>query len=62
MVYERKKILPYVAIVIPTYNAGEGFVELLRELSCQTQPEFDDTDMLYQAYEYYQQEKVGKKV
>lgn len=26
------------------------------------QPEFDDTDMLYQAYEYYQQEKAGKKV
>lgn len=26
------------------------------------QPEFDDTDMLYQAYEYYQREKAGKKV
>lgn len=26
------------------------------------QPKFDDTDMLYKAYEYYHQEKAGKKV
>ena len=36
MVYERNKILPSVAIVIPTYNAGKDFAELLRELSYQT--------------------------
>ena len=41
MAYERSKILQSVAIVIPTYNAGEGFVELLQELSCQTiQPQY----------------------
>lgn len=41
MVYERNKILPSVAIVIPTYNAGKDFAELLRELSYQTiQPQY----------------------
>lgn len=36
-----KELLANVGIVIPTYNAGEEFAGLLRELSCQTlQPQY----------------------
>lgn len=38
---EKKELLADVGIVIPTYNAGEGFAGLLRDLACQTvQPQY----------------------